>query len=82
MYGVFTCTNSFPVNIRVIVLFTFSVRFKHFPRAWLYDLCSFKVVFTVDGVGVGVLSASNLVKIENQRDKRSQNGSIFFRFRL
>ena len=67
MYAVFTCTNSFPVNMLVIVLLTLSVSIKHFPRAWLYDLCSFKVVFTVDGVGVGVLSASDLVKIENQR---------------
>ena len=82
MYAVFTCTNSFPVNMLVIILFTLSVSFKHFPRAWLYDLCSLTVVFAGDGVGVGVLSASDLVKMENQRHKRSQNGSIFFRFRL
>ena len=38
-----------------------------------------RLVFTSDGVVVGVVSASDLVKIENRSRKCSQNGSSFLR---
>ena len=43
---------------------------------------SYRLVFTGDRVGIGVVSAPDLVKIENRSRKQSQNGSIFFRFLL